>query len=146
MYKSIKQMMEQIKYVYHNWVICVDLKMINVLLGKQSEYTKYSCFLYLWDNRANLPLWRELKPGYKNVIADSLFPRDKIIFPPLDIGLWLMKHFMEALDKEDKCFEYLCNTFPGISIEKEKTGIFSGPEIRKLVNDPDIESAACTSF
>ena len=57
-----------------------------------------------------------------------------------------MKHFVKALDKKDKCFEDLCNTFPGISIEKEKMGIFSGPEIRKLVNNLDIESTACTSF
>ena len=41
----IKQMMEQIKYVGHNWLICVDLKMVTVLLGQQSGYTNIPYFL-----------------------------------------------------------------------------------------------------
>ena len=34
-----------------------------------------------------------------------------------------MEQFVKALNKEGKCFEYLCNTFPGISIEKKKIGV-----------------------
>ena len=44
--------MEQIKNLDHNWVICVDLKMVNFLLGQQPDYAKFPSFLHLWDRRA----------------------------------------------------------------------------------------------
>lgn len=44
-YEEIKKVLELINYNEHNWVICVDLKMVNFLLGQQSGYTKYPCFL-----------------------------------------------------------------------------------------------------
>ena len=43
-HESIKQVMKRIKYTKHNWVICLDLKMVNFLLGQQSGYTKFPCF------------------------------------------------------------------------------------------------------
>ena len=146
--------MDQIKYVNHNWVICVDLKMVNFLLGQQSGYTKFPCFLCLCDSRVkdqyvknNWPLRTELKPGDKNVIANPLLPRDKIIFPLLHIKQELMKQ------KDSRWFEYFCNIFPGINIEKKKIGIFDGPDIIKLVKDPhfiestnDVEFKTWTSF
>ena len=42
---------------------------------------------------------------------------------------------MKALDKDDDCFNYIAKTFPGLSMEKLKTGIFDGPQIRKLIQD-----------
>lgn len=33
-YPRISLVMEKIKYIEHNWVICVDLKMLNFLLGQ----------------------------------------------------------------------------------------------------------------
>ena len=44
-YASLKQILSLIKYEHHNWVICVNLKMVNFLLGQQCEYTKFPCFL-----------------------------------------------------------------------------------------------------
>ena len=42
---------------------------------------------------------------------------------------------MKALDKDGNCFNYIAQTFPGLSIEKLKGGIFDGPQIRKLMQD-----------
>ena len=33
------------------------------------------------------------------------------------------------------CFEYICEVFPGVTIENLTNGIFDGPDIRKLVKD-----------
>ena len=44
-YELVKQVLKCIKYNQHNWKICVDLKMVNFLLGQQSGYTKHLCFL-----------------------------------------------------------------------------------------------------
>ena len=39
-YKEIKMVLNLLKYQEHNWIICVDLKMVNFLLGQESGYTK----------------------------------------------------------------------------------------------------------
>ena len=78
----------------------------------------------------------KLKPGDKNVIANPLVLIDKLIFPPLHIKPGKMKQLAKVFDKKGKCFEYQCNTFPGISIEKNKIGIFDCSDIRKLAKDP----------
>ena len=108
-------------------MICADSQKVNFLLGQQSWYTKFPCFLCLWDSRAQnqhyvnkgLPLTTELKPGDKDVIDNPLVSRDIIIFPLLLIKLGLMKHFIKVFDKEGKCFEYFANSFTGISIERK---------------------------
>ena len=56
-YESIKVVLELISYTEHQWIISVDLKMACLLLGQQSGYTKYPCFLCLWDSRARQKHW-----------------------------------------------------------------------------------------
>ena len=117
--------------------------MVNFFLGQQSGYTKYPCFLCLWDSRAKLEHWdrkewpvrEQMRVGENNVLCEQLVPRDRIIFPPLHIKLGLMKQFVKALNKEGTCFQYICKTFPGLTIEKLKAGVFDGPDIRKLIKD-----------
>lgn len=160
-YETISLVLKNIKYEEHQWVICVDLKMVNFLLGQQSGYTKYPCFLCLWDSRAkaqhwiarNWPLRNVLVQGEHNVLNEPLVDRNKIIFPPLHIKLGLMKQFIKALPRGGPCFEYLKQKFPRLSTEKLKAGIFDGPQIRQLINDPqfmksmnELESNAWCSF
>lgn len=58
--------------------------------------------------------------GRENVITDLLVPRDKIILSPLHIKLGLMNQFVQVLDKEGLCFQYISSAFLGLSIEKLK--------------------------
>ena len=89
-YKNVKPLLV-IKYDDHKWVIFVDLKMVNFLLGQQSGYIKYPCFLCLSDSHAKDRLstqksWPERKTlqiDGENIIHEPIVPRDKIIFPPL---------------------------------------------------------------
>lgn len=55
--KEIKMMLNILKNQEHDWVICVDLKMVNFLLGQQSGCTKYLCFLCLRDSRTKERHW-----------------------------------------------------------------------------------------
>jgi hypothetical protein len=79
-YKAISLVLEKINYQEHQWVIFVDLNMVNFLLGQQSGYTKYPCFLCLWDSRAKHEHWarKDLSPreymlvGGQNVINEPL--------------------------------------------------------------------------
>lgn len=161
-YEVISNLLQKIKYIEHNWVICVDLKMVNFLLGQQSGYTKYPCFICLWDSRAksrhwtakNWPVRDALVVGERNVINEPLVSREKIILPPLHIKLGLMKQFVKALDRNGQCFQFISHKFPGLSTEKLKAGIFDGPQIRKLMKDTtnfetcmnDVERLAWQSF
>lgn len=142
-YANISTVIEKIKYHEHNWQICVDFKMVNFLLGQQSGFTKYPCFMCLWDSRDRNHHWtrkewptrEQLVPGKQNVIYPALVNRNRIILPPLHIKLGIMKQFVKALDKNGECFQYIAQKFPGLSTEKLKAGIFDGPQIRMLVND-----------
>ena len=50
-YEAVKYVLEKIGYDQHKWFICVDLKMVNFLLGQQSGFTKNPCFLCMWDSK-----------------------------------------------------------------------------------------------
>lgn len=160
-YENLKLVLSKLCYSDHKWTLCGDLKVISMLLGQQSGYTKFPCFLCEWDSRDRKqhyiqkawPLRKSLQVGVKNVERRSLVDPKKVLLPPLHIKLGLMKQFVKALPKEGECFRYLCGLFPGLSEAKLKEGIFVGPDIRKLMTDPNFvdkmetkERAAWTSF
>jgi hypothetical protein len=134
--------------------------MVNFLLGQQSGYTKYPCFLCLWDSRAKHEQWarkdwppREYMVVGGNVISEHLVARDRMILPPLHIKQDLMKQFVKSLNKDGSCIEYIAHKLPGITIDKLKARRFDGLQIRQLINDPhfiasmnEIESCAWSSF
>ena len=105
----------------------------------------------MWDSRDHENHWTQwpkcdtLKAGMSNVIHEPIVSRDKIIFPRLHIILGLMKQF--------ECFQHILHTFPVLSYEKIKAGVFDGPQICTLVSDRafvqamnDKEKAAWLSF
>ena len=81
------------------------------------------------------------RAGFATSDNDPLVDRDRILFPPLHIKLSLMKQFTKALDKDGDCFTYLCQAFPGLTMEKLKAGIFDGPQIWQLIRDPEFENS-----
>ncbi|GFS88860.1 uncharacterized protein TNCV_3569571 [Trichonephila clavipes] len=121
--------------------------MVNFLLSQQGGYTKFPCFMCLWDSRDKphhwsqkvWPVLEELKVGTKNVINTPLVSQDRIILPPLYIKLGIMKQFVKALDKSGECFNVLSRKFPRLSIETLKAGIFDGLQIRQLVKDSNFQ-------
>ncbi|XP_076367169.1 uncharacterized protein LOC143255416 [Tachypleus tridentatus] len=144
-YNDIKTVIDLLKYHEHNWTTCVDLKMVNFLLGQQRGFTKYPCYLCMWDSRAREKHWSQkewpiretLKAGMPNIVNDPIVSREKIIFPPLHIKLGLMKQFMKALNTDGECFQHIFSVLPGLSFEKIKAGVFDGPQIRALVRDQE---------
>jgi hypothetical protein len=121
-YKTIFLVSEKINYQEHQWVICVDLNIVNFLLGQQSGYTKYPRFFCLWDStakhehwaRKDWPLREHMVVGGQNVINEYLVAPDRIILPPLHIKLGLMKQYVKALNKHGSCTEYIVHKLPGL--------------------------------
>lgn len=100
---NIVLVMDKIKFHKHQWVIRVDLKIVNFIFGERESHIKYICFLYPWDNnKDNEEKKNALQQGEygcwrKYVIHEPLIERDQIILPPLLIKLGLLKQSMKAL-------------------------------------------------
>ena len=145
--ESVKILLELIRYNNHNWDVCGDFKMIAFLLGLQGGYTKHSCFLCLWNSRAddqhyvvkNWPPREELTPGFHNVLNPPLIERSKILLPPLHIKLGLAKQFVKSLKPTSHAFCYIRQMFPSLSEAKVKGGIFVGPQIRRMLASEELE-------
>ena len=111
-----------------------------MLTGLQQGYTKFCCFLCLWDSRARTehyvhkhwPARDEIEQGKHNFKQKPLLQSDRIHLPPLHIKLGLFKQFVKALDKDSFAFAYLAEKLPSLSKSKIKEGIFIGPKFKKL--------------
>ena len=109
--------------------------MVNFLPGLQSDYTKYPCFIGLWDSQACSEHWVRKKWPEKikltvnesNVINDPFVPRNIILLPPLHIQLRIMNQLVNASPEAGNCFNYNCRFFPGMSNETLRAGKFDGP-------------------
>jgi hypothetical protein len=160
-YDNMRILLSALNYNEHRWLICGDLKVIAILLGLQGGYTKYPCFLCLWDSRADdchfkqkvWPQRTDCNPGQHNQQSMPLVERSKILLPPLHIKLGLMKLFVKALNKNGSTFQYLREKYPKISEAKLHEGIFIGPQIRELLMDSSfmtrmtaMEKAAWANF
>ena len=100
--------------------------MLSLLLGHSKDKANH------WAKK-DWPVRDQRNVREKNVIAEQLLPHDKIAFPSLHIKLGLVKQFVKALDKGGDCFQYICKSFPSLSNEKLKAGIFDGPQIKQLM-------------
>lgn len=146
-YESMKEILTALNYNKYCWNICADFKVIGILMGMQSGFTKYCCFLCAWDSRATehhytTVQWPErmtYAPGQMSVKHTPLVQPNRIFLPPLHIKLGLMKNFVKALKPDGLGFQYLKQMFPRISDAKLKEGIFVGPQIRQVMKDRDFE-------
>jgi len=146
-YDSVRELLEKIRYDEYQWSVCGDFKMIAILLGMQGGYTKHSCFLCLWDSRAdekhykvmNWPSRDTMQPGVANVTRQPLVERGKVLLPPLHIKLGLIKQFVKALNQEGNTFQQIRHMFPKLSDAKIKAGIFVGPQVREMLKSEELE-------
>ena len=140
-------LLEAIKNSKYQWILCGDLKAIGHLMGMQAGFTKYCCFLCLWDSRAVPQQYKQkdfgsrstFDPGEHRLKENPLVNMNKVLLPSLHIDLGLMKNSVKALHKNGAAFQHLCIVFPGISAAKLKEGIFVGPQIRDVLKDTDFE-------
>lgn len=105
------------------WKVCADLKVIAMLLGFQDGFTKYCCFLCMWDSRATAkhylikdwPKRTKFVCGKLIVKYLPLIDPEDVILPPLHIKLDLMRNFVKAINKNGDGFSYLKSIFTKLS-------------------------------
>ena len=113
----------------------------------QACFTKYCCFLCLWDSRAVSQNYKQKDWGSRSTFVpdehslkeNPLVDMNKVLLPSLHIKLCLMKYFVKALHKNCAAFQHLSTVFPGLSAAKLKEDIFVGPQIREVLKDTDFE-------
>ena len=94
-YDTMAKLLQLINYEAHNWSVCCDLKVVALLTGLQGGYTKYCCFLCLWNSRDRVnhyvkkewPKRENFKIGENNVCQTPLVSPENIILPPFTLNL-----------------------------------------------------------
>ena len=98
-YTSVKMLLSALKYDDYGWEIIGDFKMVSFLVSLHSIFTKFTCFLCLWDSRdtaahyhrKNWPQRTKFSVRNSNVKAEPLIEPQKVLMPPLHIKLGLIK-------------------------------------------------------
>ena len=116
--------------------------MVNFLLGQQSGFTKYPCFLCVWDSRdrsqhytkKDWPAQNEMVPGrFNNIVNNLLVDRHKILFPLLHIKIGLIKQFTKPWTKMVAASLTCAMFFQDYLLKNWKGGIFDGSQVRQLI-------------
>jgi hypothetical protein len=160
-YQNVKLLLSALKYNQYGWEVIGDFKMVAFLMGMQGGFTKFPCYLCLWDSRntdlhykqRNWPLRSDYVVGTHNVKQEALVESKKVLMPPLHIKLGLIKQFVTKLNPEGNAFRHIQELFPKLSEAKLKAGVFVGPQVKQLINSESfpkklskVERAAWTSF
>ena len=87
----------------------------------------------MWPHRT------ELIPGQHNVISAALVPRENIFLSSMHIKLGLAKQFLKELDSASPALQYIQQTFLNLSEAKIVGGIFTGPQIRFMLNSNELK-------
>jgi len=56
-YETMKLLLLKLQYSVHAWKIFVDVKVLNLLTGQQSGFTKYPCFICEMESRDRRIHW-----------------------------------------------------------------------------------------
>jgi hypothetical protein len=88
-YTTMKDILVEVYYKKYQWEVCGDFKVIVVLLGLKTDYTKYSCSLCERDScardthyyRKHWPHRQSLTTGLKNVIYKPMIKPAKFCLP-----------------------------------------------------------------
>ena len=84
-------------------------------------------------------------PGVKNIQHILLVNSDKIIMPPLHFKLGLIKNFVKTIAKQNSNgFELFSTKLPKLIQAKLKEGILVGPQIPKVLEDPEFKKTLNT--
>ena len=141
-YQNVKILLSALKYNQFGWEVIGDFKMVAFLMGMQGGFTKFPCYLCLWDSRnrdlyykqRNWPLRTGFVVGAHNVKQEPLVEPKKVLMPPLHIKVGLIKQFVTKLNPESRAFKHIQELFPKLSEAKVKAGVFVGRQVKQLIN------------
>ena len=92
-YDNIELLFEGVKYNQYQWNLCGDLKVIGLIVSMQAGFTKYCCFLSLWNRWAVSKHYKQrdcgsrstFVPGEHSIQENPLVDINKVLLPALHI-------------------------------------------------------------
>ena len=135
-YQNVKILLSALKYDQFSCKVIGDFKMVAFLMGPQGGFTKFPCYLCLWESRntalhyekRNWPLRTGCEVGAHNVKQELLVEPKKVLMPLLHIKLGLIKQYVKLLDPEGEAMKHIEELFPKLSEAKIKAGVLVGPK------------------
>ena len=136
--KQLNLVQEDVRMtIFRNW----NKKVIALFMGMQAGFTKYCCFLCLWDSRAVSQHYKQkdwgsrstFVPGEHSLKENPLVDMNKVLLPPLHIRLGLMKNFGAA-------FQHLSSVFQVLVLLSSKRASLSNLRSEKCWRIPILRS------
>lgn len=147
---SLSEVLTIINYDEHQWKLCADLKVVNLLCGAKGGNASYPCFKCDWNTR-DKEHDQYTYTGYTNPNPEILSRKnggnrvnlERVLIPPLHIKLGIVQKFLTLVFvKNDKAYQVLkAGLFKRRTETKAKGGTVNGPEIRKLMRNRQFENA-----
>ena len=105
-YENVKTLLSALKYVQYSWEVIGNFKMMAFLMGIQGGFTKFPCYLCLWDSRntslhykkRNWPPRSSYDIGTHSAKLTQLVEPKKVLLPPFHIKLGFIKQFVKSDD------------------------------------------------
>lgn len=119
-YDSCVKIFRLLNYKEHNWHICCDFKLLQILRGIVCKGNmKYPCLFCLYDNydknRYTIRNWNprtNFVVGQFNVVNAPLISKHLISIPTLHIKLGLLKQFVRYMNHDTLAFKNIKDLFP----------------------------------
>ena len=113
-YQNVKALLDALNYAQYEWDVIGDFRIVTFLMGLQGGFTKFPCFLCLWNSRntflhykvKNWPLKSSYDVGIYNVKLAPLVDAKKVLFSPLHIKFGLVKQFVKKMNPEGEAFKH----------------------------------------
>ena len=123
-----------------------NFKVVAMICGMQTDYSSPLC---LWDCRKDSEHWTrkiwlaqtDSEIEKLNIVHEPLVPSEHSVLTPLHIKLGLVKNFVRAMKKDRSGFLHLCSKFLTLNEARLREGIFVGPNIRKVMNNPAFDAS-----
>ena len=129
-YENVKMLLSALRYDQYNWEVIGNFKMVAFLMGLQQGFTKFPCYLCLWDsrntnfhyNKRNWPPRASYDIETHNVKHTPLVEPKKVLLPPLHIKLGLIKQFVKKLNPESDAFKHIQSCSRSYLRQRSKLG------------------------
>jgi len=133
-------MEDDIRSEHQNPLEC-NFKMVAFLVGLQGGFIKFQCCLCLLESRntalhckkSSWPPRTSYENRSYNMKQQPLVDAAKILMPPLNIKLGLIKQFVKQVDTEGEAFKQIQELYPKLSEAKIKAGVFVAPEVKRMI-------------
>ncbi|CAN2390602.1 hypothetical protein PRIEUP_LOCUS639 [Pristimantis euphronides] len=83
-YENLELVLCKLKYEDHGWQVWRNLKVLCMLLGQQAGYTKYPCFLCLWDSRNQQNHWTKKSWQPRVLTVSEKMSSEKLWYLPIE--------------------------------------------------------------